>query len=116
MWKTLKALGSAAKICHHIFLVGLHTGLIEGIHTQGVCADAAGELEEVHEVAQGAGIHAAALQYDDGNAAVHMGGDNALIGVLLHIAHGLAGEVVEVINVFPVQLNADVMGIRGKTF
>ena len=36
----------------HVFLVGLHAGLVEGVHAEHVAAHAAGFLEEVDELAQ----------------------------------------------------------------
>ena len=36
----------------HIFLVGLHAGLVERVHAQNVAADAAGALKKVDELAQ----------------------------------------------------------------
>ena len=52
----------------HVLLIGLHAGLVKGIHVQQIAAQAAGILEEVDQLAQGMGVLAAGLDDDVGYA------------------------------------------------
>ena len=40
-----------AEQCKHILLVSLHTGLVEGVHSKHIAADAATNLKEIDELA-----------------------------------------------------------------
>ena len=89
-----RKLGTAQE-SKHVLLIGLHAGLVEGVDLQHVAADAAGELKEIEELAQSAGIHLGAAQDHGRSAAVVVSGQGALAGHLTDKAQGLASQIVQ---------------------
>ena len=91
-----------AQKLEHIPLVKLHAGLVKGVNPQQIGGDAAGQLEEIEEVAQ---LHIVQLTHvhgDDRHAAVRVGGYGAAEGLLVYEIQGLAFQIVETVQILPV--------------
>ncbi len=83
----------------HVLLVGLYAGLVEGVNTEHVAADAASLLEEVDELAEVVLVEGRDLDLDVWHAAIGMGEESAELSHLVDLVYTLASEVVEAVEV-----------------
>ena len=83
----------------HIFLIRLHTGLVEGIHVQQIAGQAAGILKEVDEPAQLTGALTAHIHNDVGYAALTVGQERSLRGPVPDVVHRRTRKEVQPVAV-----------------
>ena len=98
----------------HVLLIELDAGLVERVHAQHIGGDAARQLEEVEQLAERIGIDLVGLQHDVRYAAVDVGAERALEGLLLDKVERLALEVVQAVQILPVDLDGRAFARRGK--
>lgn len=83
----------------HVALVGFHAGLVEGIDTEDVAADAASFLEEVDELAEIFLLDSGDGHEDVGHSAVNVGDAGTEFSHLVYFVDVFAGDVVEAVEV-----------------
>ena len=83
----------------HILFIGLHAGLVEGVDTEGVTADAAGKFEEVDELAKCVFVDVFHLDFEHGYAARDVGFDSALHSAVVNFGEAFVDEVVDAVEV-----------------
>ena len=98
----------------HILLVGLDTGLIEGIDAEQIAGQTAGELKEVNELAEGAGIALAGGDDEVGDAALDVGEERAVHRLTVDEVHGFALKEVQAVAVDVVVRDGELVGIGGE--
>ena len=83
----------------HVFLVGLHAGLVEWVDAEHITAHAAGFLEEIDELSQV--LLGECWQCDEhaGNAAINVSQTGAEFCHLVHLVNALASDVIEAVEV-----------------
>ena len=101
----LRSIAGLTQQVEHILLIELDAGLVERVHAQHIGGDAARQLEEVEQLAERIGIDLVGLQHDVRHAAVDVGAERALEGLLLDKVERLALEVVQAVQILPVDLD-----------
>ena len=96
-----------AEEVEHVFLISLHTRLVEGIHAGDIAGHAAGILEEVDECANGLFADLGQADFRHWHAAGDMRGLGRLHGLFVDIAHLTASQIVESVQIFFIRRNGD---------
>lgn len=89
----------------HVALVGLDTGLVEGVHTEDVAADTASLLKEVDELTEVFLFESRKCDEDVGNTAIDVCETCAEFRHLVYFVDMLAGDIVESVEVSLVRWN-----------
>ena len=92
----------------HIFLIGLNTGLVEGIDSQNISGNCAGKLEEVDQIAQRVRTSVGKLKQDIGNTAILVCQKRTDHSGLFDIIKLHAGQEIQAVNVIGIDWNFEV--------
>ena len=83
----------------HILLVGLNTGLVEGIYLQNVAADGTGKFKEINHITEVLFVCLFHCKNDGGNAAVLMGKSGAAECVFVNEIHISAFQIAKTVHI-----------------
>ena len=83
----------------HVLLVGLYTGLVEGVDAQHVTADATTDLEEVDELADVVFVELGNADTDVGYTTVDVSQTGTQFSHLVHLVDALASQEVQSVEV-----------------
>ena len=96
-----------AEEVEHVAFVGLDAGLVEGVDTERVAADATGKLKEVDQLAEGVFVDTVDRDFHHGHATVDVGFDGAFGGAVVNLGQALVGQIVDAVEVLVVGGDGD---------
>ena len=94
----------------HVFLVSLHTRLVERVDAEHIAANTASLLEEIEQSAEMVCVEGFSLHGNLRNAAVDVGQTRAEHSFFVAIFYSLAGKVVQAVEIFAVRRDFNLAG------